>query len=93
MIILIIKTLILSFVITKFEPLQWLFDLLRPKFEGRNISNLIFNAFYLATGCFKCCSLYVGFIIGGFWIGIISSIIAYLYLQLLAPKIEKITLQ
>jgi hypothetical protein len=65
-------------------------DAISPLFNKNALTKLIYNSLLLALTCLKCCSLYVGFIIGGFWCGIFTSAFAYLYMQVLAPKIDKI---
>lgn len=94
------KILGASFFITKFAPIQWFLDLLEPNdVEGvKSFSQkhpflfLIINIIKLLTGCFSCCSFWVGTIFFGFWFGISAYVIAYLYNQVLAPIIEKIRL-
>lgn len=49
-----IKIFLISYTITRFEPLQWILDILPD--------NLFFNIIRLALSCSKCLSLYVGFI-------------------------------
>lgn len=85
-----LKVFLLAHLIVKFEPLNWILDALYPLFSKNLISNLIYNIITLATGCLKCSSLYIGWILGGFWCGVISTFIAYLYSQIIMPKIDKI---
>ena len=94
------KILGASFFITKFAPIQWVLDLLQPSnaddlksfSRRRPFLFLILNVIQLLTGCFSCCSFWVGTIFFGFWFGISAYVIAYLYNQVLAPFIEKIRL-
>ena len=85
--IIIIKAFVLAHLITKYEPIGWLLDLYKPK---THFGNLIYNSIVLATSCLKCASLYVGWIIGGFWVGVITSFIAYLWGQLITPHLDRI---
>lgn len=86
------KILGLSFFITKFSPINWVLDLFQPKEKTSSILILIYNMMSILLGCFSCCSFWVGTIMYGFWWGISSYVIAYLYNQILAPHIEKIKL-
>lgn len=86
------KILGVSFFITKFAPIQWILEPLEPNREKRPFSFLIYSIFTLLTGCFSCCSFWIGTIFFGFWFGISAYVIAYLYNQVLAPFIEKIRL-
>jgi len=79
---------ILAHLIVKFEPIGWLMELIKPS-KGE-VKIFLYNMISLAFGCLKCCSLYIGFIIGGFWCGAITSFIAYIYSQLIAPFIDTI---
>jgi len=53
--ILLIKTILIVYTITRFEPLQWMLEFLPD--------NLIFNTIKLLLSCSKCLSLYLGSII------------------------------
>lgn len=53
--ILILKTILIVYTITRFEPLQMILELLPD--------NLIFNSIKLLFSCSKCLSLYLGSII------------------------------
>lgn len=75
-IILVLKTLGLAFVITHFAPLEWLLTSFKPK---NIIINLIYNIIKLLLSCLSCCSFWLGICIGGFWVGVISYIIAFFY--------------
>jgi hypothetical protein len=87
------KILGLSFFITKFSPIQWILDIIRPSEKVNTFIQLMYNILVVITGCFSCCSTWIGFIIGGFWYGISAYFIAFLYNQLISPYIEKIRLQ
>ncbi len=52
--ILLIKIILLSFLITQFEPIQWLLDLLP--------SNLFSAIVTMLLTCLKCCSFWVGLV-------------------------------
>ena len=81
----------LAHLIVKFEPLQWIMEYLDPIFNKRHaLLTLIWNTIKLALGCFKCSALYVGWFIGGFWCGVITSLFAYIYSQSIAPFIDGI---
>jgi len=91
MLILIIKTLLISWFVVKFEPLQWTLDILKSKVKPNNIVlNLILNIITLLTTCAKCASLWSGLLIGGMWVALISSYIMYIYSWIIEPRIEKI---
>ena len=81
---------VLAHLITKFEPIGWVLELIQPIFNKNKVSRFFYNLFSLALGCFKCCSLYVGFFVGGFWCGVITSFFAYIYSQSIAPYIDAI---
>jgi hypothetical protein len=68
-------------------------EAIRGFFDKNTLLKLIYNIITLALSCLKCTSFYVGWILGGFWCGVISTFITYLYVQLLAPKIDKIRFQ
>jgi len=74
-IITILKVLGLAFLITRFEPIKWLFEILSIKYGN----TLIFNLIYLLVSCMKCCATWIGLIMGGIWIGIISFILSFVY--------------
>ena len=79
-IILILKILGMAWVITKFEPIQWVLEILQSKIKPNNITlNLILNIIITITTCFSCCSMWCGFILGGFWYGILCYIISFVY--------------
>ena len=54
MIIILIKIVLLAFLITQFEPIRWLLNLLP--------SNLITAILTLLLTCLKCCSFWIGLI-------------------------------
>lgn len=89
-IVLLIKIFLLSHLIVKFEPLHWLLESISHIFTKNIVTKLAYNLFIDASTCIKCTSLWIGILLGGFWIGILASFIAYLYSQLLMPKIDKI---
>lgn len=72
----ILKVMLISWLITNYDPIKWIFDIFRPK---NRIVSLIYNIVQLAFTCLKCCSLYIGWIMGGLYIGITCSFIGYLY--------------
>lgn len=86
----ILKILLLAWFITKFEPISWILEILEPSIPKNNISTLIFNISRLSLGCLKCASFYIGLIMGGFWVGCLSSFIAYLYMNTIQPQIDKL---
>jgi hypothetical protein len=86
------KILGLGFFITKFAPIQWILDLFYPSEKSNAFVILIYNILSLLTSCFSCCSFWVGTIFFGFWWGISAYVVAYFYIQLLAPIVEKIRL-
>ena len=88
--ILITKTFLLSHLIVKYEPITWIMESIRDSFNKNGLTRLLYNIISLSLGCIKCCSLYIGWILGGFWIGVISTFITYLYSNLISPKIEKL---
>jgi hypothetical protein len=65
---LVMKVIGLAYVITTFAPITWVIELLPD--------NLIKYLLVVLTGCHKCCSLWLGIVMGGIWIGVIASIIA-----------------
>lgn len=89
----VIKTFLLSHLITKFEPLHWTLDVLWDLKPKNQFLQVLLDTFRLGTSCMKCCSLWLGIFTGGVWVGITTSFISYLYTQLLSPYIEKIRFQ
>lgn len=87
----IIKTLIVGFVLVKYDPIRWILDAIEPSIKNR-LDILVFDCIYVALTCFKCASLYIGFIIGGWWCGLIASIIAYVYKKKIDPWLERVKL-
>jgi len=85
-----IKVFALSFVITKFTPLQWFIESLEPLSKKNIVTNLIVNILSLLTSCHPCCSLWLGFILGGFWIGIFTYVLTYVYNNSILNSWEKI---
>jgi len=79
MILLILKTLGLAYIISKFTPLRRTINFIGLLIKKRNptaLNILIFESLEELLTCFKCCSLWIGFIFGGLWVGILSSILA-----------------
>lgn len=92
MILLIIKTLLIAQFVVKFEPIQWVLDIIKTKIKPNNIVvNLFLNIISLLTSCSKCAALWTGLLMGGIWVALISSYIMYLYSWIIEPRIEKIT--
>jgi hypothetical protein len=84
---------VLAHLIVKFEPIHWFIDAVDPYLRNNKknmLTSILWNIFTLAIGCFKCCSLYVGWIVGGFWCGVMTSFFAYIYSQSIAPFIDGI---
>lgn len=86
------KVLGSSFFITKFSPIQWILDLIQPTEKTNAFLVLVYNIISLATSCFSCCSFWLGFLFFNFWYGVTAYVVAYFYIQLLAPIVEKIRL-
>lgn len=82
--ILILKTLGLAYIASKFTPLRQTINFIGLLIKKRNptpLNILIFESLEELLTCFKCCSLWIGFIFGGLWVGIISSILALMIYQ------------
>lgn len=78
--ILIIKILLLAWFISEFQPIQWLLQLIPYK-----LPKLILIAI---TGCFKCCSFWLGLLLSfDIWISLEAALIASL-LQVLKNKLK-----
>lgn len=86
----VMNSFILAHLVTKFEPIGWILEFIQPTFNKTKFTRFIYNNISLALGCFKCCSLWVGFIIGGFWVGVLTSFFAYIYSQSIQPYIDGI---
>lgn len=71
---LIIKVLGLAWLIVGFEPLQWLVDPLP--------NNIFKYLTVVLTTCLRCCSMWVGFIMGGIWVGVTAAFIAVIYTKI-----------
>lgn len=84
------NSFLLAHLIVKFEPIGWVLEAIQPTFNKNRITRFFYNLISLALGCFKCSSLYVGFFIGGFWCGVMTSFFAYIYSQSIAPFIDGI---
>lgn len=77
------KTLVLSWLVTRFEPLQWLINLLPDK----KIKFLIQDA----TTCMKCMSLYLGLMIfGDIYIAALASFLSVIYMKTLGVWEQKV---
>lgn len=80
MILIVIKILLLAWFISSFEPLQWLLQLI-----PYNLPKLILIAI---TGCFKCCSFWLGLLLSfDIWISLEAALIASL-LQVIKNKLK-----
>lgn len=89
-ILLVIKTFLISQFVVKFEPFTWVIDIIRLKISPENIfMNLVINIVNMLISCSKCCAFWTGLMIGGIWVGLAASYISYLYGWLIEPKIEK----
>jgi len=88
-----LKVLLTAWLITSYDGIQWILEAISPIFNKNAFTKLIYNSIVLATSCIKCCAFYVGWIMGGFYIGCLASFIAYLYSQLIMPTIDKIRFQ
>ncbi|NBO22677.1 hypothetical protein EBU94_04970 [bacterium] len=86
------KILGLSFFITKFAPIEWVLDLIRPSDKANSFIVLMYNLISILLGCFSCCSFWTGTLLYNFWFGISAYVIAYFYNQIIAPFVEKIRL-
>jgi len=87
-IILILKILGLSYIVSKFTPLRQFINFIGLLIKKRNpspLNILIFESVEELLTCWKCLSLWIGIIFGGLWIGIISSILA-LFIYQYGPK-------
>lgn len=89
----VVKTFLLSHLITKFEPLHWTLDVLWDLKPKSVVLQTLLATLRLGTSCMKCCSLWLGIFTGGFWVGVVTSFLSYLYTQLLSHHIEKIRFQ
>lgn len=74
MIIEVLKILGIAFVITTFEPFQWILDMF-PDSIYKYISILL-------TSCWKCCSFWLGLILFGLWPAVIAYVIAYFLMEI-----------
>lgn len=64
----------LAFIISRFEPLQWIWETLTQM-----SNNILLLALSVSTTCMKCLSLWIGIISGHFWLGVIASIFSMVY--------------
>jgi hypothetical protein len=76
----IIKILLLAWFISTFEPLEWLLN---------GIKNIWIKITLIAiTGCWKCCSLWIGLLMtGDIWTALTASVIASI-LQIIKNKFK-----
>ena len=90
--ILILKIIGLAWFITRFEPLQWIFDALRMNFKpNRHIIHLLFDLVNVLTTCGKCAAFWTGLIIShSIWIALLSSFIIFWYDKIFIPLEQKI---
>jgi len=93
MVLMVIKTFLISHFIIKFEPIQWVLDLIKIRIKNNNIiGNLIMNILTVLTTCHKCSALWIGLLLYGLWPALITSYIAHIYSWRIDPIIEKIIL-
>lgn len=78
----------MSHFITKFQPFEWIMDVIRMKIGNRLVPSLILNCLNVLITCHKCSALWIGILCGGIWVGLVTSYLAYLYGWLIEPKIE-----
>lgn len=84
LLLLIGKVMLISYTISRFEPLKMVLDLLPD--------NLFFNLLRLLLTCSKCLSFWVGIIIGGIWIGMVSSFTMTIFEKTIGRWIDKVRL-
>ena len=78
--ILTMKCLLISWLMTHFEPLQNLIDLIFKNYSN----NKFIMLFYNAITCFKCISFWITLIVTfNIYAAIINSIIAYTYIKII----------
>lgn len=82
----ILKILGLAFIITKFEPINWLLDLVRPK---NKYIRIITSTIQLALTCMPCASFWIGLFGYGIWHGILSYFISYLWTKTISKTLDK----
>jgi hypothetical protein len=88
----VIYTFVLAHLIVKFEPIHWILDATKPSGDHKlsPVKHFIWHIIEMVLSCFKCSSLWIGFILGGFWCGVFTSFFAYIYQQSIAPFIDGI---
>jgi hypothetical protein len=80
------KILLLAWFITRFEPVQWIVDIL---FEGK--TDLTSKLLYLALSCSKCLSFWAGIILAqDIFLAIIASWLMVVYEKTLGKWENKI---
>jgi hypothetical protein len=70
-IIIMIQIFLISYTITRFEPLQMVLDELPD--------NLVMNVIKLLLSCSKCVSFWTGLIIGNIWMAMIVSLFMVIF--------------
>ena len=71
------KILLLSWVITRFEPIEEIFEYITPKDPTMIAITL---AIHKLLTCYRCCSLWVGLIVfGNIWMALLACLIAFIY--------------
>lgn len=77
------KTLLLSWLVTRFEPIQWLINLL----PNHRLKYLIIDA----TTCMKCMSLYIGLLIShDIYIAALASLLSVFYSKTIGAWEQKV---
>lgn len=79
----ILKILLASWFITRFEPIKWFIEILPD--------NLIFNMIKYIPMCSKCFSFWFGLIyIHNFWLAALSSLIMVIVEKYILSEIEQV---
>jgi len=78
------KVMLLSYTISRFEPLKMVLDLLPD--------NLFFNLLRLALTCSKCLSFWIGILFGQIWIGMIASFTMTIFEKTIGRWIDQVRL-
>lgn len=77
------KTLLMSWLVTRFEPLQWILDLL----PNNKVKFLLQDA----TTCMKCMSLYLGLVISGdIYVAALASLLSVFYNKTIGEWEQKV---
>lgn len=85
------KLFLISHFVVKFEPIQWILDLIRVRIKNDNVfDHLVINILTVLTTCQKCAALWLGLCLYGLWPALITSYIAHIYSWRIDPIIEKI---